>query len=247
MDNPSVFENSTQKYSIWKRLFIYLIDGITTLGLAVGLFFSLGNITIPAIAKNEITSLNNMFEQICVEQDVPYKKSSYGLYRIDGDKYIEILIESEGLSEKDATNKYIEKINELDDLLSQQEGYDKAFDKFYAIYVINLIGCMCISSLIFQLIIPLTNKRHKTLGMLACNANLVDRDNIVASNLKVALRFLIIQLVELILVYMLFKWLGIVFEVLITLVLISFSRKRLALHDALLGLHIDEQERSYLE
>ena len=46
---------------------------------------------------------------------------------------------------------------------------------------------------------------------------------------------------------MLFKWLGIVFEVLITLVLISFSRKRLALHDALLGLHIDEQERSYLE
>lgn len=83
--------------------------------------------------------------------------------------------------------------------------------------------------------------------MLACHANLVDRDNIVASNLKVALRFLIIQLVELILVYMLFKWLGIVFEVLITLVLISFSRKRLTLHDAILGLHIDEQERSYLE
>ena len=247
MDNPSVFENSSKKYSIWKRFSIFLIDGITTLGLCLIVFFSLCNITIPAMAKNEISSLNNMYQQLCVDQNIPYKKSTYGLYRIDSDKYVDYLVENENLSEKDAMNKYLKVVDDLDDQLSKQDGYDKAFNKFYAIYMLNLISCMCVSAITFQLIIPLANKRHKTLGMFVCRANLVNKENEVASNLKIALRYLIIQLAELILVYALFSWLGIIFECLIMLILMSFSRNRLNIHDAILGLHIEDQEHSYLE
>lgn len=70
---------------------------------------------------------------------------------------------------------------------------------------------------------------------------------IVASNSKILLRFLFIQIIELIAVYLLINWIGILFETLITLVLISFTGNRYALHDLVTNLHVEEQSKSFTE
>ena len=127
------------------------------------------------------------------------------------------------------------------------DGYTETYRKFNSIYLLNFISCICVSTLIFELIIPLCNKRHKTIGMMIFKSNLVNRDNIVASNSKILLRFLFIQIIELIAVYLLINWIGILFETLITLVLISFTGNRYALHDLVTNLHVEEQSKSFTE
>lgn len=246
MDNPGLFQESNKKYSITKRMLIFLIDGILTIGTIFALFFGICQFIIPSLANNEISQLNTWYQEICVSENVPYTEGTYGIYKIDSKKYI-LQLSEQGIEEDKLMETYLQKVDELDDKLAKVDGYAETYRKFNSIYLLNFISCICISTLIFELIIPLCNKRHKTIGMMIFKSNLVNRDNIVASNSKILLRFLFIQIVELIAVYLLINWIGILFETLITLVLISFTGNRYALHDLVTNLHVEEQAKSFTE
>ena len=51
-------EMPNEKISIWKRIFIFLIDFITALILCVALLYSIGNPIVSSIAKNDINKMN---------------------------------------------------------------------------------------------------------------------------------------------------------------------------------------------
>ena len=78
MDNPGLFQESNKKYSITKRMIIFLIDGILTIGTIFALFFGICQFIIPSLAHNEISQLNSWYQEICISENVPYTEGTYG-------------------------------------------------------------------------------------------------------------------------------------------------------------------------
>ena len=125
--------------------------------------------------------------------------------------------------------------------------YASAYKNFYIKYTFTEIGCAFISLLIFQLIIPLANKKKQSLGMMMFQASCVDKDNIVLSNIKITLRFFMIFLVEFLTVYLILSILGEIFLVLISLVMISLTKNRSTVHDLILKSKIAPLTNVYTE
>lgn len=237
------------RYSIWKRICIFLIDGIMALILFAILLFALGNNVIKGTCKNEIQNLNNEFQNICEENNYPFKEEKlYGLYVIDHDAWIAYCVDEQGLTPEEAYESYERISSEVDNKLAENDIYNNAYKKFYAVYKTNIISCMFISLLILQLIWPLITKKRQTLTMMIFKASIVNKNtNIVAKNYQILLRFLIMFIVEFLLVYIFIESIGIIFVTLITMALISFTKNRSTIHDLVLKLKIKDSSHSYVE
>ena len=246
MNSMELVEN---RYSIWKRFGIFLLDGLMVLILFGALLFSLGNYAIKGICANDIQNINQEFQKVCEEKEYPFKKENqYGLYIIDHDTWITYCVEQQGLTPEEAYESY-EKISiEIDKELANSDIYNESYKKFYAVYKVSIVFCMFISLLILQLLLPLLNKKRQTLAMMIFKASIVNKsNNIVAKNYQILLRFLIMFIVEFLLVYLFIETIGIIFVVLITMVLISFSKNRITIHDLVLKLKIKDTSHSYIE
>lgn len=244
--SPSVYDDGKEKFSIWKRMLIFLIDGIMVVGVVIALFLTVCYKSISYFAKNEVNNLNGMYQTLCEQKGVPYKSGSYGIYRVDNEKYIEILI-NDGFKEEEAVKKSYEMVDTLDDLMTKEDNYATNFNKFYSIYLLHLTTTIVITTLIFQFIVPISNKKHRTIGMMIFKAVPVDKENIIIKNTTLLLRFLIILVVELLLAYLVANWMAILFVALGSFVLISFTNKRLSIHDAILKIHLVDQTQAFNE
>lgn len=246
MNNPSLYQDSSKKYSIWKRLFTFIVDGLMTVILLTCLFFSLGTLIISNVSKNDINAINEMYVEICNEENLPYKKEIYGFYRLDEAKYIKILI-NDGYSEDKAGELSNEKYQKIDELLTLKDGYKTYYQKFHATYFITLFSFTALSTFIFEFLIPILNKKHQTLAMMMFKSCLVNKDNIITSNIGIVIRYFFITIIEFLMIYLIFGLVGIIFETLIMFILISFTRNRLTFHDAIIRAHLVDVKEAFSE
>lgn len=234
--------------SSWKRIGIFVLDALVSFIIYIVLVFTVGNLVIKSVAKDDIDIANQEYLTICQKHSLPViKESQYGLYQIDFDLLMDDCVES-GLTSEKAYEKYVEMDNTIQSLLKENETYTKAYSSFYFSYLFTSIITMMISLFVFQFIIPLFNKKHQTLGMNVFKGAIVNKkDGVVISNIQVFLRFSIIFITEFFLVYILLDWFGLIFLVLITLFLISMSKSKLTIHDLVLKTQIKKEEYAYTE
>ena len=67
--NPSVYDDGKEKFSIWKRMLIFLIDGIMVVGVVIALFLTVCDKSISHFAKNEVNNLNEMYQTLCDQKE----------------------------------------------------------------------------------------------------------------------------------------------------------------------------------
>lgn len=234
--------------SSWKRIGIFIIDSLVSFIVYVLLLFTIGNLIIKNVAKEDINLANQEYLTICQNNNLPVvKDSQYGLYQIDFDLLMDEYVQS-GLTAEKAYEKYVEMDNTIQSLLKENETYTKAYSSFYFSYLFTSIITMMISLFVFQFIIPLFNKKHQTLGMKIFKGAIVNKkDGTIISSIQVLLRFGLIFITEYLLVYMLLDWFGLIFLILVTLFLISMSKSKFTIHDLILKTKINKEEYTYTE
>lgn len=239
-------EPENRKFSVWKRMLIYLLDGLSAMIVFLALLFTLGNFSVRNIAREEIATINRVYVEICEENGFPYQiESQYGLTVLDQSRFIEQK-EAEGMDYEAIAEAYNEAEDKINEELKKVESYKEAYSRFYSTYIVTLILCLFVPLLIFQLIVPLCTKKRQTLFMKAFKGALVKRKSgVLLSANQVFLRFFMIFVVEFLSVYLLIGWIGEIFVVILSLVLMSFTEGRLSIHDGLMQCKVVEVEDAY--
>lgn len=234
--------------SPWKRVLIFLVDALISFGVYLLLLLTIGSTLIKSIEKENIEIANQEFIKICEEHSIAYEKENqYGFYQMDFYAFMDNAIQS-GLTSEEAYEKYYEKENEINKLLNENKIYVEAYNSFYITYVFTSILSMLVSLFIFQFLFPLLNKKHQTLGMKIFKGAIVNqKSGVIISSSQVLLRFIIIFTTEFLCVYVLLDWFGLIFLILISLFLLSFSKSRASLHDLILKCQVKKQEYAYTE
>lgn len=234
--------------SSWKRIGIFIIDSLISFIVYVLLLFTIGNLIIKNVAKEDINLANQEYLTICQNNNLPVvKDSQYGLYQIDFDLLMDEYVQS-GLTSEKAYEKYIETDNNIQSLLKENEAYVNSYSSFYFTYLFSSIITMLVSLFVFQFIIPLLNKKHQTIGMKIFKGAITNKkDGTIISSIQVLLRFGLIFITEYLLVYMLLDWFGLIFLILVTLFLISMSKSKFTIHDLILKTKINKEEYTYTE
>ena len=234
------------KYSIWKRISIFLIDGLMSLISFLLLFFALGTFTIEKIATNNIKEMNQYSTAIYIREDLPFEKNwPFYIAELDYDKFIDHEV-SKNITVEDANSHYNETIAKIEKELNEIPEYKDAYNKFYLTYITTVLISVSIPLFIFQLVIPITNKKHQTLSMMIFKATVVDSStSTYISNVKVLLRFFILYTLEFLLIYILINWIGIIFVGLVTFCVISFTNNRSTIHDLITKTKVQDLEYCY--
>ena len=246
MDYSPELEN--ERYSIWKRILIFIIEGLTSLLVFIGLLFTLGNFIQRNVAYDEVQTMNYHTSIVLEELNLPSKiENQYGLIEFDQDTFLDLKVE-EGLSIESAVEEYNKQSEKVTEELVKIEEYTSSSGSFYAKYITIVISMMFIPLFIFQFLIPLLTKKHQTLTWMMFKVTLVDaKSNVILNSMKLLYRFILIYVMEFLFIYLLISWIGIIFLGLVTLVLISFTNNRLTVHDLVLKAKIRPVERSYNE
>lgn len=234
--------------SPWKRVLIFLVDALISFGVYLLLLLTIGSTLIKSIEKENIEIANQEFIKTCEEVSIDYEQESqYGFYQMDFYAFMDNAIQN-GLTSEEAYEKYYEKENELNELLNENKTYVEAYNSFYITYVFTSVLSMLVSLFIFQFLFPLLNKKHQTIGMKIFKGAIVNQKNgTIISSSQVLLRFIIIFTTEFLCVYILLDWFGLIFLILITLFLLSFSKSRASIHDLILKCQVKKQEYAYTE
>ena len=237
---------SGPKYSIWKRISIFLIDGLMSFISFLLLFFALGTFCIEKISANNIKEMNDYSTAIYIREDLPFEKNwPFYITELDYDKYIDHEV-AKNISVEDANSHYHETVAKVEKELNEIPEYKDAYNKFYLTYITTVLISISIPLFIFQLVIPMTNKKHQTLSMMMFKCAIVDSStSTFVSNIKILLRFLILYTIEFLLVYILINWIGIIFVALITFCVISFTQNRSTIHDLFLKTKVQDLEYCY--
>jgi len=244
-DNVIIDELSKKKVSTWKRLFVFLFDSILIFGTFFALFFTAGSAAIKGIAKNNIAGLNKIYAAECDRRSVPYKESMYGVYQLDKDKYIEMILPTKANYEE-AVEDYNNLFYEIDSSIQNYVGYSGYYEGFAGAYYGTLIVSLFVPSLIYLFIIPIITKKGKTIGMIIIKTSLAqDSTNVLCSPGRVAVRFFSAFAIEIALSYVVAQYIGIGFVGLINILLICFTKKKKTIHDFLTKCHVEKDEFTY--
>lgn len=232
--------------SPWRRVLIFILDAFISFGVYLLLLLTIGNTLIKTIESENIEIANKEFIKICEENSIAYEKENqYGFYQMDFDAFMDNSIQN-GLTSEEAYDKYYEKENELNKLLNENKTYVNAYNSFYITYMFTSVLSMLVSLFVFQFVIPLLNKKHQTLGLKIFKGAIVNKkDGIIISSTQILLRFIIMFTTEFLCVYIILDWFGLIFLVLVTLFLLSFSKSRASIHDLILKCQVKKQEYAY--
>lgn len=248
MTNIVLEDKETKRYSAWKRGLSFFIDGILTVGMMLFLLLFVSDFSIRYFAKDSIEQINEVYASVCTEKNYPYHDNgAYGIYQLDLEQFI-TQRKDEGLTTKDAFDKYQIAYDEVDKEVSKTDSVLLPYQNINRIYLLHEFVSIFISAFVFELLVPLLNKKHKTIGMFITKSCLVTKDDhIVISNTKVFLRFFFIFVLELLTVFLVLNYFGLLFLGIGTFAMISFTKNRLTFHDAIIKSKIIEDNRAYLE
>lgn len=234
-----------EKISKKKRFLSAFIDFLIFVLFYVLLFYTIGTKCIERYSASYIQNINNEVIRICDANEYPYMKGSdYGIYTLDSSAYLKELKEKDStLSDDDIAEKCQTALTNLQTKLNESETYKKNYGKFYRNYFLVYTGSIAISLLTFELIIPIFDKKKRTIGMMICKQALVNlKNNELASNVKIMLRFFILFVVENILFrYFLTSFLYIILPLLATIFVVA-TKPALTLHEILSGTKVIQEQ-----
>jgi len=234
-----------EKISKKKRFLSALIDFLIFVLFYVLLFYTIGTKCIERYSSTYIQNINNEVIRICDANEYPYMKGSdYGIYTLDSTTYLQTLKEKDStLSADDIAEKCQNAISNLQTKLNESEIYKKNYGKFYRNYFLVYTVSIAISLLTFELIIPIFDKKKRTIGMMICKQALVNlKNNELASNQKIMLRFFVLFVVEnIIFRYIMTSFLYIILPLLATIFVVA-TKPALTLHEILSGTKVIQEK-----
>lgn len=245
----SIRNKKSNRYFIFKRAAVFLLDGLMSLIIYIGLLLSLGNLTTREICKDSVNKMNQEFIKVSEVYNVPVKKEwQFGLIEIDRSKFIKIQVEEEKLDIEKAVEKYNEVNKDINEVLDKNKTYVDESNKFYVVYKIVEVVCMFVPLFVFQFIVPLYTKKKQTLFMMAFHLVMVKRKtNTYVSKYQVMLRFFIIFTTEYLMLYLLFDLFGLLIAIFVSIVIILITPNKLALHDAAMMIKLVNENEAYTE
>ncbi|HBD06588.1 MAG TPA: hypothetical protein DCY93_04180, partial [Firmicutes bacterium] len=161
--NSPAPDSIPDKNFLWKRLFIFLLDGLMCLIICFALAATAGNASTKAICKEEITQMNIQYKEVSSEYDVSLKKYwEFGLYQVDEAKYINDHLDKG--ENRDEIDKKLDDIkSDISKKLNANQSYKNNYKKVYVVNKMSFVVCMLIPLIAFQLVVPLCTKKRQTL------------------------------------------------------------------------------------
>lgn len=230
MKNVNVSVNSAAKLS--KRLlsaFIELFIVITT-------SYLLFTFVATPIA-NKVSNYQANKEELVVETTKYYKIAKEEQYNIikdfvekNGKFSIEYSSEWNDASEKEK-EKMLKTFNEDDRVEELIVIINELNDKINTTSNIMLISSALIPELIFWLIIPLVNKKKKSIGMMINKLEIIHRDDLEVTKVQIVKRFLSLYLLQTVVFFFVFGVSFVYMVPLICFIMMYMSINRYAIHD----------------
>ena len=230
MKNVNVSVNSAAKLS--KRLlsaFIELFIVITT-------SYLLFTFVATPIA-NKVSNYQANKEELVVETTKYYKIAKEEQYNIikdfvekNGKFSIEYSSEWNDASEKEK-EEMLKTFNEDDRVEELIVIINELNDKVNTTSNIMLISSALIPELIFWLIIPLANKKKKSIGMMINKLEIIHRDDLEVTKVQIVMRFLSLYLLQTVVFFFVFGVSFVYMVPLICFIMMYMSINRYAIHD----------------
>ena len=230
MKNVNVSVNSAAKLS--KRLlsaFIELFIVITT-------SYLLFTFVATPIA-NKVSNYQANKEELVVETTKYYKIAKEEQYNIikdfvekNGKFSIEYSSEWNDASEKEK-EEMVKTFNEDDRVEELIVIINELNDKINTTSNIMLISSALIPELIFWLIIPLVNKKKKSIGMMINKLEIIHRDDLEVTKVQIVKRFLSLYLLQTVVFFFVFGVSFVYMVPLICFIMMYMSINRYAIHD----------------
>lgn len=230
MKNVNVSVNSAAKLS--KRLlsaFIELFIVITT-------SYLLFTFVATPIA-NKVSNYQANKEELVVETTKYYKIAKEEQYNIikdfvekNGKFSIEYSSEWNDASEKEK-EEMLKTFNEDDRVEELIVIINELNDKVNTTSNIMLISSALIPELIFWLIIPLANKKKKSIGMMINKLEIIHRDDLEVTKVQIVKRFLSLYLLQTVVFFFVFGVSFVYMVPLICFIMMYMSINRYAIHD----------------
>lgn len=230
MKNVNVSVNSAAKLS--KRLlsaFIELFIVITT-------SYLLFTFVATPIA-NKVSNYQANKEELVVETTKYYKIAKEEQYNIikdfvekNGKFSIEYSSEWNDASEKEK-EEMLKTFNEDDRVEELIVIINELNDKINTTSNIMLISSALIPELIFWLIIPLVNKKKKSIGMMINKLEIIHRDDLEVTKVQIVKRFLSLYLLQTVVFFFVFGVSFVYMVPLICFIMMYMSINRYAIHD----------------
>ena len=107
---------------------------------------------------------------------------------------------------------------------------------------IMFIVCVTIPEVIFWLVIPLTNKKRKSVGMMINKLEIIHRDDLNVTNAQIVKRFLSLWLLQTVIFYFIFGLSVLYISALISVMVMYMSINRYAVHDLIAKTKIVDED-----
>ena len=230
MKNVNVSVNSAAKLS--KRLLSAFIELFLVITTSYLLFTF---VAIPI--ANKVSNYQANKEELVVETTKYYKIAKEEQYNIiedfvekNGKFSIEYSSEWNDASEKEK-EKMLKTFNEDDRVEELIVIINELKDKINTTSNIMLISSALIPELIFWLIIPLVNKKKKSIGMMINKLEIIHRDDLEVTKVQIVKRFLSLYLLQTVVFFFVFGVSFVYMVPLICFIMMYMSINRYAIHD----------------
>ena len=230
MKNVNVSVNSAAKLS--NRLLSAFIELFLVITTSYLLFTF---VAIPI--ANKVSNYQANKEELVVETTKYYKIAKEEQYNIiedfvekNGKFSIEYSSEWNDASEKEK-EKMLKTFNEDDRVEELIVIINELNDKVNTTSNIMLISSALIPELIFWLIIPLVNKKKKSIGMMINKLEIIHRDDLEVTKVQIVKRFLSLYLLQTVVFFFVFGVSFVYMVPLICFIMMYMSINRYAIHD----------------
>ena len=230
MKNVNVSVNSAAKLS--KRLLSAFIE----LFLVITTSYLLFTFVATPIA-NKVSNYQANKEELVVETTKYYKIAKEEQYNIikdfvekNGKFSIEYSSEWNNASEKEK-EEMVKTFNEDARVKELIVIINELNDKVNTTSNIMLISSALIPELIFWLIIPLVNKKKKSIGMMINKLEIIHRDDLEVTKVQIVKRFLSLYLLQTVVFFFVFGVSFVYMVPLICFIMMYMSINRYAIHD----------------
>lgn len=230
MKNVNVSVNSAAKLS--KRLLSAFIELFLVITTSYLLFTF---VAIPI--ANKVSNYQANKEELVVETTKYYKIAKEEQYNIiedfvekNGKFSIEYSSEWNDASEKEK-EEMVKTFNEDDRVEELIVIINELNDKVNTTSNIMLISSALIPELIFWLIIPLVNKKKKSIGMMINKLEIIHRDDLEVTKVQIVKRFLSLYLLQTVVFFFVFGVSFVYMVPLICFIMMYMSINRYAIHD----------------
>lgn len=218
-----------------KRILSFLIDFLFILLVFFPLSIFVSKPIITSFSSDSIAKINEVAKEIYEENNLPYmtNKQNYNLIEIDYDSFI-IMTKQENptYTDEKINDLYFESYRKSQELIQSKGKYIDNYSVFYIKYLFINSITMLIPIFINYFLIPLLNKKRKSIGSFITKTSLVNvKDNNPISQVKVLLRFIFIFIVEFLLLYSIFNTYFFIVYPLMQIIFMLPTKNNYEIHD----------------